>query len=101
MLNIILTKLFSVFYLTISVELPSVSSDRERIERSIKRLETARQKREGGRLLVRRPIGDKIDFAANDPFLMLDHMGPANYGPGEAVDAPNHPHRTCSTFKEW
>ena len=26
-------------------------------------------------------------------FLMLDHMGPATYGPGEAVGAPDHPHR--------
>ena len=67
------------------------------MERSISRLETARQKREGGGFLVRRPIGDKIDFGACDPFLMLDHMGPADYGPGEAVGAPDHPHRGFET----
>jgi quercetin 2,3-dioxygenase len=24
---------------------------------------------------------------------MLDHMGPVTYGPGEAIGAPDHPHR--------
>lgn len=69
----------------------------EIMERSIAKLETARQKREGGGFLVRRPVGDKIDFSACDPFLMLDHMGPADYGPGEAVGAPDHPHRGFET----
>ena len=32
-----------------------------------------------------------------DPFLMLDHMGPVTYGPGEAVGAPDHPHRGFET----
>ena len=45
--------------------------------------------------MVRRPIGDKID--ACDPFLMLDHLGPVVYGPGEAVGAPDHPHRGFET----
>ena len=31
------------------------------------------------------------------PFLLLDEMGPANYGPGEAVGAPWHPHRGFET----
>ena len=33
----------------------------------------------------------------SDPFLMLDHLGPAKYGPGEAVGAPDHPHRGFET----
>ena len=70
---------------------------KQNMERSIARLETARQKREGGGFLVRRPVGDKIDFSACDPFLMLDHMGPSDYGPGEAVGAPDHPHRGFET----
>lgn len=28
---------------------------------------------------------------------MLDHFGPATYGPGEAVGAPDHPHRGQET----
>jgi len=32
-----------------------------------------------------------------DPFLLLDEMGPAQYGPGEAVGAPSHPHRGFET----
>ena len=32
-----------------------------------------------------------------DPFLLLDEMGPVEYGPGEAVGAPEHPHRGFET----
>src|SRR6185436_1848572 len=32
-----------------------------------------------------------------DPFLLLDEMGPKDYGPGEAVGAPDHPHRGFET----
>jgi redox-sensitive bicupin YhaK (pirin superfamily) len=32
------------------------------------------------------------------PFLMLDEMGPVDYGPGEAVGAPDHPHRGFETI---
>lgn len=37
------------------------------------------------------------DMSVLDPFLMLDHMGPSKYGPGEAVGAPDHPHRGFET----
>lgn len=57
--------------------------------------ETAQKKREGGGFMVRRPIGDRIDNV--DPFLMLDHLGPTTYAPGEAVGAPDHPHRGFET----
>lgn len=67
------------------------------MERSVAQLETSRQMREGGGFIVRRPVGDKIDFSACDPFLMLDHLGPVEYGPGEAVGAPDHPHRGFET----
>ena len=63
--------------------------------KSIKSFETAQKKREGGGFMVRRPIGDKIDSV--DPFLMLDHLGPTVYGPGEAIGAPDHPHRGFET----
>ena len=32
-----------------------------------------------------------------DPFLLLDELGPVSYGPGEAVGAPDHPHRGFET----
>src|SRR6516165_5246501 len=32
-----------------------------------------------------------------DPFLLIDEMGPVTYGPGEAVGAPDHPHRGFET----
>jgi redox-sensitive bicupin YhaK (pirin superfamily) len=32
-----------------------------------------------------------------DPFLLLDEMGPVQYPPGEAVGAPDHPHRGFET----
>ena len=63
--------------------------------RTIQKLVSAHQQREGGGFVVRRPIGGQIKEC--DPFLMLDHMGPAEYGPGEAVGAPDHPHRGFET----
>ena len=93
-----ITKVLIVyFYLHSVIIVTCVFSETQDMERSITKLETARQKREGGGFLVRRPIGDKIDFSVCDPFLMLDHMGPADYGPGEAVGAPDHPHRGFET----
>ena len=35
--------------------------------------------------------------AMMSPFLLLDEMGPVDYGPGEAVGAPSHPHRGFET----
>ena len=45
--------------------------------------------------MVRRPIGGEISHC--DPFLMLDHFGPITQKPGEAVGAPDHPHRGFET----
>lgn len=35
--------------------------------------------------------------AMMSPFLLLDEMGPVHYGPGEAIGAPDHPHRGFET----
>jgi redox-sensitive bicupin YhaK (pirin superfamily) len=52
--------------------------------------------REGGGFIVRRPFPtERFDHV--DPFLLLDEMGPVDYGPGEAVGAPDHPHRGFET----
>jgi redox-sensitive bicupin YhaK (pirin superfamily) len=32
-----------------------------------------------------------------DPFLLIDEMGPVDYAPGEAIGAPDHPHRGFET----
>ncbi|WP_416896427.1 MAG: pirin family protein [Minwuia sp.] len=57
---------------------------------------TAHQQREGAGFLVRRAFPTHgIDLV--DPFLMLDEVGPVDYGPGEAIGAPDHPHRGFET----
>src|SRR5690606_26257403 len=64
--------------------------------REVTRIIRAHRQREGGGFIVRRPFpGMDIDHI--DPFLLLDEMGPADYGPGEAVGAPDHPHRGFET----
>ncbi|WP_156754715.1 pirin family protein [Actinokineospora pegani] len=51
---------------------------------------------EGEGFQVRRPF-PSLDLAMADPFLLLDHMGAVEYGPGEAKGAPWHPHRGFET----
>src|SRR5712691_4997886 len=61
------------------------------------RIVTAHRQREGAGFVVRRPFPTPgLDVA--DPFLLLDEMGPVDYGPGEAVGAPDHPHRGFETI---
>ena len=56
-------------------------------ERLLKSVIPTHRVKEGGGFWVRRPaaMGSLMS-----PFLLLDEMGPANYGPGEAVGAPWH-----------
>jgi len=64
--------------------------------RNLTRVVTAHRQTEGGGFIVRRPYPTAgLDFV--DPFLLLDEMGPVDYGPGEAVGAPDHPHRGFET----
>lgn len=51
---------------------------------------------EGAGFPVRRAFAG-IDLRFADPFLMLDHLGAVDYGPGEAKGAPDHPHRGFET----
>jgi len=37
-------------------------------------------------------------FQSIGPFIMLDHFGPTDYGPGEAKGAPDHPHFGIETL---
>src|SRR5262245_24564415 len=64
--------------------------------RNVERVVKAHRQREGAGFMVRRPFPTAgFDFA--DPFLLLDEMGPVEYGPGEALGAPDHPHRGFET----
>lgn len=51
---------------------------------------------EGAGVAIRRsfPTADLEDI---DPFLLLDHMGPIQFAPGQAVGFPDHPHRGFET----
>jgi redox-sensitive bicupin YhaK (pirin superfamily) len=64
--------------------------------REVDKVVTAHRQTEGGGFVVRRPLPTQgLDLF--DPFLLIDEMGPADYGPGEAVGAPDHPHRGFET----
>lgn len=64
--------------------------------RPVARRITATRTMEGGGFVVRRPFPTR-ELALFDPFLLLDEMGPVDYAPGEAVGAPDHPHRGFET----
>ncbi|MGB8634618.1 MAG: pirin family protein [Rhodanobacteraceae bacterium] len=66
------------------------------VTRAVDRIITAHSQREGGGFVVRRPFPTE-QISHLDPFLLIDEMGPADYGPGEAVGAPDHPHRGFET----
>jgi len=64
--------------------------------RPVKRISQSQPTLEGAGVHLRRAFGfgTTNEF---DPFLLLDEMGPVNYGPGEARGAPDHPHRGFET----
>jgi len=64
--------------------------------RPVERVTTARRQLEGGGFMVRRPL-PAAGVRMVDPILMIDEMGPVDYAPGEAVGAPDHPHRGFET----
>ena len=65
-----------------------------RSARSVTEIVPTHVVREGGGFKVRRPfrMGRVLS-----PFLLIDEMGPVDYGPDEAVGAPWHPHRGFET----
>jgi len=76
-----------------SAEAAAVSSS---VIRPVERVVTAHTQTEGGGFVVRRPL-PKPGLTHADPFLLIDEMGPVTYGPGEALGAPDHPHRGFET----
>jgi redox-sensitive bicupin YhaK (pirin superfamily) len=64
--------------------------------RPVIRVVNAHSQTEGGGFVVRRPLPTP-GLTVADPFLLLDEMGPVTYAPGEAIGAPDHPHRGFET----
>jgi len=64
--------------------------------RSVSQIIDAVRTVEGEGFVVNRPFPTRtLDHF--DPFLLLDEMGPADLGPGQAKGAPDHPHRGFET----
>ena len=64
--------------------------------KEVVRVNTSHRQTEGAGFVVRRPLPSAALQVA-DPFLLIDEMGPVDYAPGEAVGAPDHPHRGFET----
>ena len=64
--------------------------------RNISRVIESDRVMEGAGVAIRRsfPSAGLEDI---DPFLLLDHMGPIQFAPGQAVGFPDHPHRGFET----
>jgi redox-sensitive bicupin YhaK (pirin superfamily) len=71
-------------------------SEKKETVREVTQLVTAHRQREGGGFIVRRPLPTG-GLEMVDPILLIDEMGPVDYAPGEAVGAPDHPHRGFET----
>ncbi len=71
-------------------------NERVSVLRSVTQVVSAQALLEGGGFPVRRPF-PTASLSLFDPFLLLDHLGPVNWAPGEAIGAPDHPHRGFET----
>lgn len=66
------------------------------MNRNIQRIITSHRQTEGAGFVVRRPVPTAgVDLI--DPFLLIDELGPVDYAPGQAIGAPDHPHRGFET----
>jgi redox-sensitive bicupin YhaK (pirin superfamily) len=74
-----------------------MASERDHLTvREVAKIIAAERHVEGGGFTVRRPFPTR-SLGHVDPFLLIDEMGPVDYAPGEAVGAPDHPHRGFET----
>jgi quercetin 2,3-dioxygenase len=67
------------------------------VARPVGQVVAARHAVEGAGCEVWRPFPGGLDLHVTDPFLLLDQLGPVEYGPNEAKGAPWHPHRGFET----
>jgi len=74
----------------------SVSNSRSN-GRAVAAVVSAQRTLEGEGFEVRRAIPGP-GFQSVGPFIMFDHFGPKDYGPGEALGAPEHPHFGIETL---
>ena len=63
---------------------------------TVTRLIRAQRAVEGDGFVVRRPF-PTASLSYLDPFLLFDHFGPVEFGPGEGTGTPWHPHRGFET----
>jgi quercetin 2,3-dioxygenase len=63
---------------------------------TVARLVPSQRAVEGDGFVVRRPFPTS-SLSYIDPFLLFDHMGPAEFAPGEGTGTPWHPHRGFET----
>jgi redox-sensitive bicupin YhaK (pirin superfamily) len=64
--------------------------------RTVQRITAAPAVTDGEGVLIHRAFPNH-QISELDPFLLLDHMGPADLKPGEAKGFPDHPHRGFET----
>lgn len=74
----------------------TTQAQNEPLERDVAQLIDAQRMLEGGGFPVRRPFPTRA-LSYIDPFLLFDHLGPVAWPPGEAIGAPDHPHRGFET----
>jgi hypothetical protein len=77
--------------------LPRIPRPVSAADRPVARVVTAHHAIEGAGFEVWRPFPGGVDLHLADPFLLLDQLGPVEYGPNEAKGAPWHPHRGFET----
>ena len=76
--------------------LPRIAEPLAALDRSVRTITTAPIGYEGEGFMVRRAFAG-VDLADLDPFIHLDQMGEVEYGPGEPLGTPWHPHRGFET----
>ena len=76
--------------------LPRITAPATPLDRPVKSITSAPVGYEGEGFMVRRAFAG-VDLADLDPFIHLDQMGEVEYGPGEPLGTPWHPHRGFET----
>jgi redox-sensitive bicupin YhaK (pirin superfamily) len=72
-------------------------TDPASVPRPVTRIVSSVEAEEGAGIRVHRPFPGGLSMSEADPFLLLDHAGPKDNGPGEAKGGPWHPHRGFET----